>query len=194
MKRGELSVSSTAVGQAVIDAIRHFETRHMWFNEKQITAVTTPNTATLSVSVAAMIKIDSLNVAYSGRKYYLDAMNHTSMDQIDTGQYTGYPQFYAWYADKIRMYPPPNATYTVTISYIQRLPEVTLSSPASATNGWVNEAELMIRKRAKGELFANELRNAQEAAYWFQQAEDEYKAANKVTVGRQSGKIKPTKF
>ena len=52
----------------------------------------------------------------------------------------------------------------------------------------------MIRKRAKGELFENELRNVQEAQMMFQSAEQEYKELKRQTDGRQSGRVKATTF
>ena len=52
----------------------------------------------------------------------------------------------------------------------------------------------MIRKRAKGELFENELRNVQEAQIMFQSAELEYKELKRQTDGRQSGYVKATTF
>ena len=58
MKRGELSVSSTAVAQSVIDAINHFAKRRFWFNTGYEEVVTTPDTATIGSAVTGIIKID----------------------------------------------------------------------------------------------------------------------------------------
>ena len=96
--------------------------------------------------------------------------------------------------NNIRLYPIPNATYTVKVSYIKKLTDVTLSSVATSTNEWVDDCELMIRKRAKGELFENELRNVQEAQMMYQSAEQEYKELKRQTDGRQSGYVKATTF
>ena len=195
MKRGELSVSSTAVQQSVIDAIRYFETRRTWFNEAvDATITTTPDAATLSSIPTGIVKIDSFTLSINSNKYALEVMDYKTMDTMDTGQWSGYPEYYTFYADKIRLYPPPNATYTATISFIKRLDEVTISATANASNAWVVEAESVIRKRAKGELFQNELRNYQEAKYWFEQAELEFRTLTRQNVGRRSGYIVATKF
>ena len=77
---------------------------------------------------------------------------------------------------------------------MQRLTSVTVSSTANATNEWVEECELMIRKRAKGELFQNELRNKEEAAYWFVEAEREYRELIRQNIGRRAGYVRPTTF
>jgi hypothetical protein len=116
------------------------------------------------------------------------------MERIDSGQWAGYPEYYAHYNNNIRLYPIPNATYTVKVSYIKELTDVTLSSVATSTNEWVDDCESMIRKRAKGELFENELRNVQEAQMMFQSAEQEYKELKRQTDGRQSGRVKATTF
>ena len=194
MKRGELSVSSTAVAQSVIDAINHFAKRRFWFNTGYEEVVTTPDTATIGSAVTGIIKIDSMKAAIGNRDYPLSPMTYREMERIDSGQWAGYPEYYAHYNNNIRLYPIPNATYTVKVSYIKELTDVTLSSVATSTNEWVDDCESMIRKRAKGELFENELRNVQEAQMMFQSAEQEYKELKRQTDGRQSGRVKATTF
>lgn len=195
MKRGEITASSTAVQTSVLDAIKFYEKRTMWFNEAVDTSqVTVADAATLSAMPTGLIRINSFKVTVSGSDVVIDPMNYNTMDAIDSKVTTGRPDYYAIYGDKIRLYPTPNASYTCTISFIKRLPEISASATTNATNAWVNECEGMIRKRAKGELFQNELRNYNEASYWFGESEKEYNELNRQNVGRRSGYIKPTQF
>ena len=194
MKRGELSISSTAVAQSVIDAINHFKNRRFWFNTGFEEVTTTPDTPTLGSAVTGILKIDSVKAKIGTRDYPLRPMSYLEMERIDSGQWAGYPEYYSHYNDNIRLYPIPNATYSVAVSYVKDLSEITLSSTAQATNEWVDDCEAMIRKRAKGELFENELRNSAEADKMYMSAEREYRELNKLTIGRQAGVVRATKF
>lgn len=195
MKRGEITASATAVQNSVLDSIKHYETRRMWFNEVvNASQVTVANTPTLSAMPTGLVRIDSFRITVSGREISLTPWNYQYMDSIDSNQWSSIPEHYAVYADKIRLYPRPNASYTCTISFIKRLTEVSASATTGATNAWVNECEPVIRNYAKGLLFQNELRNYNEAAYWFSESEREFKELQKETVGRSSGYVLPTKF
>ena len=83
MKRGELSVSSTAVAQSVIDAINHFSKRRFWFNTGFEEVVTTPDTATIGSAVTGIIKIDSMKAAIGNRDYPLSPMTYREMERIE---------------------------------------------------------------------------------------------------------------
>ena len=110
MKRGELSVSSTAVQNSVIDAINHFELRRMWFNHGfSNTIVTVADAPTLPSSPVGIVKIDSFKISIGNRNYPITPMSFRQMDRIDSGQWSGYPEYYAHYRDALRLYPIPNA-------------------------------------------------------------------------------------
>ncbi len=194
MKRGELSVSATAVGQSVIDAIKHFEKKRFWFNTGLDTVVTAADTPTIGSAIVGILQIDSMKAVIGNRDYPLTKMSYAEMERIDSGQWAGYPEYYAFYNDKIRLYPIPNAVYSIKVSYLKTITDVSLDATAAATNEWVDDCEAMIRKRAKGELFQNELRNHNEASIMFAAAQDEYIELKRTTDGRQAGHVVPTKF
>lgn len=66
----------------------------------------------------------------------------------------GEPSDYAYYQDRLWLWPKPDAVYSLRLSYVQRL--TTLSADAD-NNGWTNFAEPVIRNRAKWDLFNNYL-------------------------------------
>jgi len=66
----------------------------------------------------------------------------------------GEPSDYAYYQDRIWLWPKPNAIYSLRLSYVQRL--TTLSADGD-NNGWTNYAEPVIRNRAKWDLLNNYL-------------------------------------
>jgi hypothetical protein len=75
------------------------------------------------------------------------------------------------------------------IAGAKRLLEVTAGAAAAATNGWMVDAEEMIRCVAKGNLFRDELRNPTAADYFYGEAvptrrELQRRATNLASSGR----------
>ena len=66
----------------------------------------------------------------------------------------GEPSEYAYYQDRLWLWPKPNAIYSLRLSYVARL--ATLSADGD-NNGWTNYAEPVIRNRAKWDLLNNYL-------------------------------------
>ena len=202
MKRGELTASATAVQAAVLSAIEFFKRRRFYFNEFNDALLTASASATyvtlsrlVSDSSIRPIIFDSIKAVIGTRDYPLTARNWKEIDSIDAGQWYGYPEWYAIHAEKIRLYPPPNQAYVLRISGVKDLIEVTAGAAAGVTNAWTNDAEEMIRCKAKSTLFRDELRNMQMAGIFESEAERVYKELLKeVTAKTSSGRIRPTNW
>lgn len=174
MKRGELSASATAVQNSVLDAIKFFEGRRFPFNEF-IDATHTTTSGTYAVTITATLRIvnlDAVKVTVNNRLYALTPRTWQELESIDSGQWTGYPDYYARYdEDLLRLYPTPNGTYTVTLSGTRKLETVSAGASASASNAWTGVAEEAVRLHAKGTLFRDQLRAPELAGAMFQEAE-----------------------
>jgi hypothetical protein len=196
MKRGELSACATAVQDSVLSAIKLVENYRFAFNEFNDVTVTASSSATyvpfsriLSDASVVPVKIDTIKVVVSGRDYPLDETTWAAIDSIDAGQWYGYPDRYAVHSENIRLYPPPNQNMVLKIAGAKRLLEVTAGAAAAATNGWMVDAEEMIRCVAKGNLFRDELRNPTAADYFYGEAvktrrELQRRATNLASSGR----------
>lgn len=176
MVRGDLTAtdSATLVARAVVDAIQYFGTRHTWFNEfhnsSHATTASSPY-VTLSASVGEVQLISVKVRITANREYPLAEDGFQAIDRIDTSQYSGYPEVYAYYNGKLRMYPIPDSAYTVLMYGTQILPEVSLGAASAATNAWMTHGEQPIRLHAKGNLYRDYIRNPQEAGALYAEAE-----------------------
>jgi hypothetical protein len=190
MKRGELTASATAVQSAVLDAIKFYEGRRFPFNEfldtGHVTVADSPYvtlTATLRV-----VKLDTVKVTIGSRDYPLKPTTWLSIDSIDSGQWSGYPEYYARYLEnRLRLYPIPNDAYTVKLSGIKKLEEVSAGATASASNAWTGVLEEPVRLYAKGVLFRDQLRAPELAQVAFTEAERKMREYKRESRQYQSG-------
>lgn len=142
-------------------AIKHFERERWYFNEATTTTVTVAGTATYALPTDFM-KMDNVKVTVSGSKVQLEPMPYIELDALDTGTSSvrGVPKFWAIYGNVLRLYPIPDAVYTITESYQNRLTE--LSADAD-TNAWVDDLEALIRTYAKMDICLNVSKDFEQA-------------------------------
>lgn len=146
---GALTVAQ--VNNAILTAIKHHERRPWWFNQKVGTFATVANqelyTSTELSDIPNIVQIQSLLVTSgSSTKAPLRPVENGAIEDIQDGTVKGEPERYSRYADKLRLYPIPNAVYTMTMSYIYKF---TALSADSDTNSWTNECEELTRQAAK---------------------------------------------
>ena len=103
-------------------------------------AATATATATITVTATGSARYTVQQIPYE--EWAIKSSTSTS---------TGQTNQFAYYGDQLYLFPTPGSVYALFLSYVQRL--TTLSG--SASNGWTNYAEPLIRARAKWDLFAN---------------------------------------
>ena len=196
MKRGELVSSATAVSRAVLSAIQHFETERFPWNEfRDETHTTVADDPYLSITATLkIVKLDSVRVTIGARDYPLIEKDWSSIELIDSGQWAGYPEWWCWYGEQIRMYPIPNDAYTVKLAGVRRLTEVTASASASATNSWMTDGEEMVRLYAKGSLFRDELRAPMLAQQMFTESMRARRQVKRTSTSLQGARVRPMYF
>lgn len=189
------------IKRAIVSAVARYASNRFEGNERRWTLVTAAGTKFYGTSTPApgalptdLLEIDSITVTANARIYQLDRMSYTDMDAIDAGTtpLAGYPRLWSWFAGQLRLYPTPNAAYTLTISGQCSLTEL---SADSDSNFWTNEAEELIRCRAKRDLCAHVLMDEQQAIRMDGLARDAYRdlkaSANKLIA---TGRISSTRF
>lgn len=152
---------TTEIAEAISDAVADYQHVRFVFNQTRGTFATVAGTEfyTSAIIPDDIGEIDSITVAVNGRSVSLPAWPYSVMEKIQTTTNSrGQPQAWAWYAEKIRLYPVPDAVYTLTVSYLQRLPV------PDATNAWTEEAEQLIRASAKKRIARDVLRDMEGAA------------------------------
>ena len=147
-------ISTAQIKNAIQSTIADYAGEGFWFNEATATLNTVANqelysSADLS-AIPDIIKIISLRIVNSGTyTTYINGITNDQIEDIQDGTLFGQPELYSRFANKIRLFPIPDAVYALKLSYISTL--ATLSADAD-TNAWMNEAEEVIRQGAKKRL------------------------------------------
>lgn len=151
---------------AVLSAVKHYEPQRFWFNESSSTFSTvagqaeyTSATVLNSVSTSLM-ELDLVTISVNGRSMEIKPAPWQMLASVDQTGWTGEPSRYGWRAEKMRLYPIPNAIYTITAYGLIGFEEL---SDDADTNAWTNEAKDLIRHRAKVELYESVLISPQRA-------------------------------
>ena len=147
------SVTLAQVKSAIVSAIEHYERERTWFTETITTNLTTSSSFAFINAPVDIVFIDKLQIASGTAKYSLEPIPYEDWAvRAGTSNGTGQPTQYAYYQDRFWFFPAPNSAYTLTLSYVKRLP--TLSAD-SDNNGWTNFAEPLIRFRAEWDIYAH---------------------------------------
>jgi hypothetical protein len=160
---------TSQIAYAITDAIAAYQAERWWFNESRTTvSFSTVDaqefyTSSDDADIANIRKIDYV-VLYVGND--VRKLEYTCPEDMEyltvNGTQEGTPWAYGWYDNKLRLYPVPDAVYTVRIAA-----HVKVAAPATdgeASNPWMTDAERLIRSRAKLELALHVLRDQELAA------------------------------
>lgn len=148
------------IAYAISDAIKHHERARFYFNEAIDTFTTVDGQEWYSSADASwipdVIAIDSLRITISGRPWPLQSTTMADMEFLSAGTATeGDPERFCYYRQQIRLYPTPNAARTMTCAFVKRLAELT---DDAEDNAWTDDAEELIRVRAKIIVFEQVIR------------------------------------
>lgn len=146
---------STAISAYQIDRFSFSENRDTVFNtvagQQTYGAADDP-------AIETMPKYDWMTIVIANSlrtiwRIHPEVLDYDSGNTNSSGQ----PYNYSYYGRKIRLYPTPNEVWEVRING-----QAKISAPADddeADNVWMNEAETMIRSRAKYEIAVHLLRD-----------------------------------
>ncbi len=159
------------IASAIQDAIKQWEGERFWFNEKRFRLDTVAGTEEYSIPADLtntdasalstgedLLELDDVKILDDNEIYQLQQRSEQWLNnwQAPASQYTGTPDYYGVFANKIRIGPIPDAVYQITISGLAKL--ATVSDDAD-TNAWTNEAEFLIRHQALANLYRFPLRD-----------------------------------
>lgn len=161
------------ISNGVLDAVKRWEGKRFWFNEKRFRFDTVAGTENYAVpadltntdgtAIATgedLLAIDDLVILDGTAIYRLMDRTDSWMNdsQVLASQYTGKPSYYALYAGSVRLGPIPDAVYQITINGIARLAPL---SAGTDSNAWTTEAEALTRHQALAEIYRTVLRDAE---------------------------------
>ncbi len=155
-------LQATVVPKAILDAIQIYQKERFRFNENQPLTPFVLNTVALQyiytavddARIAQLYKIDYINylLGSTNNRMGRDVPEAVYLATIN-GQASGPPGFWAYDGNSIAIYPQPNQVYQLTIGGYWAYPAPLPANYSSdITNPWMNEAERLIRSRAKYEI------------------------------------------
>lgn len=149
----------TAVAETAIkDAVKHYENERWWFNEKRAHIEVDPDTERVALP-SDYLECDSMTINISSNVYRIHSIGKIEMDNLYNPSTKGAPEYYCLYDQQIRLFPIPDVTYTLSMSYQFTLPELATSD----STVWTNEMGELIRYHSQADIYANTLHNFERA-------------------------------
>lgn len=188
---------TSQIGNAVGDAIKFYERQRFWFNtSRNLTFPTVTGQAAYGepalASIPKLVRIDALYLPQNQSIYPLDRYEPGEFEVIEggsTGQ--GKPNAFTYVDQQIRLWPVPNAVWTLRLHAHYKLPY-----PADGdTNAWTDDAEELIRSHAKLLLYMDLIEDNEGAQRMQAKIPVLLDALNAETSARTStGRIQATDF
>jgi hypothetical protein len=179
---------TTLIAAEIPRAIERYAAQRFWFNESVRTATTTAG-STLSTADTGPRMIDQLQLTVGSSKRTLEPRSPAEIQELLGNQSTqGIPTDYAFSGSILTFWPTPNGTYTVTVTGIFDLDEL---SSDSSTNAWTTEAEDLICWEVVERLARTKVRNAALANEARGFRTEALSALRAETVKRLSGGVDP---
>lgn len=155
------SAFDARIRRAIDDAIHYYSAVRFGFNSKRSTFLVSSEYTSLT---ADWIELDTLTLELSSNEvrplfekpYPWIHMHHRDASLSDE------PLYFAIQNRQLRLWPPPDQTYSVQMSYQYHLGGVLrdgvgaeFSASDSFSNAWLEEAEQLIRHHATADIYEN---------------------------------------
>lgn len=157
-----------SVADAINDAIKTYQKMRFRWNE---TAPLTPFTFNMTVGqpyydaaaderIGRLLKIDWIDTIIGSTRQALQRREpHEVYLALQAGQQVGQPLTWAFDGNSIIFYPQPNIAWQLYVGGYLAIAAPT--DPTATGNVWMNQAERLIRSRAKYEIAVHRTRNQQ---------------------------------
>lgn len=194
---GEYAVQ---IGRAVKAAIRYAERFAFYFNEtRDKTFATVPGRewydAADLADIATLVRIEAAYLHQaSGQLTELIRFPPGEIEALaDNSAASGEPYGFVYFGQRIRLYPIPNAAYTVRLQLgPYRLAPLALDSDS---NAWLDEAYDLVKARAKYLIHKDTTKDSGLAAEALSDYQDQFAVLKGETSSRNgAGRIVPTQF
>ena len=157
-------ITAAQINYAIQDTVKQYERKPWWFNQKTDTFSTVVAqeyyTSADLADIPDIVQIVSATVADTSARP-LRPVDYQTIDDEQDGSVDGFPRCYAVFKESLRLFPIPEAVYTVTLSYVYRLAAL---SADGDSNVWTTDAEELIRQGAKRRIALNYLNSEEIAA------------------------------
>ncbi len=190
---------TSQIEREIKSAIAFYERKRFWFNEKRTNFATVAAqewyTSTDDSDIPNLLTLDIAKIAItSTTKHELELLPYAELEFVSTNGTAdqGQPTSLAYFQKQVRLYPIPDASYSVVLSGIFALDALSASAD---TNAWMTDGEALIRARTKRMIYSNVIRDPELAREAKFTEDDELKAlASATTDKKATGRVLPTQF
>lgn len=191
---------TTQIATAISDAIEFYKPQRFFFNETRSSsfvtiAATSTYTSSSDADIGLWMDLDGVYLVDSSG--YMDEMERflpTDMELLlDASAPSGEPWAYTYFEQSFRLYPIPDAVYTVRpVGLIEKAAPAT---DGEANNVWMVHAYQLIKAHAMADLYTNVIRQNDKASGQYQREEMELNRLRLKTGKNQGmGRIEATEF
>lgn len=165
----------TAIGREIASAISFYQSKRNYFQERyDFTFNTVVGQAFYGAETAPelvnLISIDFVHATQNGSVTRLKYVSPAELDALAYPPSSGIPFAYTYYAAQLRIYPTPQEVLPIRVAGV--IPTGMPQADDTPNSPWMNDAEELIRSRAKRNLYLHSLGDQQMAAA-MKVAEDE---------------------
>lgn len=141
------------IKQAIEDAIKLYRSRRLGFNMKRATSTTVQGQEFYGLP-DDFLEVDTLRLLESSN--YYQRLTEVAFSWIDDNSayqdFQSVPDKFAIQNRELRLYPIPDGAYTVQMSFMYDLTDVSAGAAESASNAWMTEGEALIRETATADV------------------------------------------
>jgi len=143
------------IKRAIETAIGYYKAKRLGFNVKRAQALLTSGNETV-ILPSDWIEADFLRIEKDDRRSSIEEVTYDWIEENQgTGTLRGQPCKFAIQHRTLRLYPVPDQSYTLVLSFQFQLTDVSRSASDGASNAWLTEGEELIRKHAMSDLYVN---------------------------------------
>jgi hypothetical protein len=149
------------------EAIAHHEVERFWFNQFRDRAFDTVAgrefyDGTDQADIPYVLEFDVVTLTIGSARRTLRKAPYGELEAASgDSNARGEPIHYAYWGQALRLYPVPDGVYSIRLSGLFKLPVLNADGDQ---NAWTNEAEDLIRHRAKSIFYSQYLRDDANAA------------------------------
>ena len=182
---------TSEIKDAIQSAIAFYENESFFFNQARATDTTVNGTEYYDVPTD-FLKHVSMTVTVNSTKYIMEPKTWDWFENVSTSTtYTGYPHYYAIFSKQYRIYPIPDAAYTLNQAYIKSLSTL---SDGGDTNAWMTDGYELILARAGKIISLNKIRDDQRAGNYAALEAESYRKLKMRNAGYSASKVRSTEF
>lgn len=164
LQRGDLTAEASKAASTALD---FYKRQRFNFNSVRATAATADGQEFYQLPTD-YVEADTMILIDGSELVYLTERSHRWVDQNKEWQsYESRPTTFSVQNKELRLYPVPDQSYTLRLSYVYKLYEVSSGAADADTNAWFTEGEELLRLHAKVDMLENVIRGPES----FQEAE-----------------------